>query len=89
MVSSDVYKQTMDYTKAIQLITDFPQVKALPPYQQYCLALLYSLNGDKELAIDQLEECKLIGMEDFDALLSEPEFKNLKTDERFLNLFNE
>jgi Flp pilus assembly protein TadD len=77
------YMQQRKFNKALEDLKKAKELKSDSPSIRYNLACLYSLKGDVDFGLDELDAALTNGFSDYDSLRLDPDLKNLRRHPEF------
>jgi len=77
------YMQQRKYNKALEDLKKAKELKSESPSIRYNLACLYSLKGDVDFGLDELDAALANGFSDYESLRRDPDLKNLRKSPEF------
>jgi len=77
------YMQQRKYNKALEDLKKAKELKSESPSIRYNLACLYSLKGDVDFGLDELDAALTNGFSDYESLRRDPDLKNLRRNAEF------
>ncbi len=77
------YMQQRKYNKALEDLKKAKELKSESPSIRYNLACLYSLKGDVDFGLDELDAALANGFSDYESLRRDPDLKNLRKNSEF------
>lgn len=77
------YMQQKKYNKAMEDLRKAVELAPQSPSIHYNLASLHSLQGNTDLALDEIDACLVRGFADYDALRKDPDLDNVRRHPEF------